>query len=92
MGSYFSQPAAAPAPSEPPKAPNVSPACSYENDDGAGVIPRQRPTKRAAVATTDLSDRHIRLCAQDAIIAAIEAQAIAHALKIKQQAEEERYL
>ena len=43
-------------------------------DDGAGVHPRsvasgQPPAKRARLASTDLSDRHIRLCAQDAIFA-----------------------
>ena len=49
-----------------------------EEDDGAGVYPRGRSASPTAVSpppakrqmtTTDLSDRHIHLCAQDAILA-----------------------
>lgn len=46
------------------------------DDEGCASIPEPMcgppPAKRAAVATTDLSDRHIRLCAKDAIMAVQE--------------------
>ena len=42
-------------------------------DDGAGVHPRSLagdpPPKRQRLATTDLSDKHVYLCVQDAIMA-----------------------
>jgi hypothetical protein len=72
MGQLFSR-SLAHTPPTPTAPPTISEGRLEEDDSGAGGIPR-RPAgppaaKRAAVATTDLSDRHIRLCAQDAILA-----------------------
>ena len=49
--------------------PRAQPPIS-QYDNGAGVHPQQPPTKkRALVASTDLSDRHVYLCARDALMA-----------------------
>ena len=49
--------------------PRAQPPIS-QYDNGAGVHPQQPPTKkRAVVASTDLSDRHVYLCARDALMA-----------------------